>query len=179
MFEILSIMGLLIFIVAGIFASEMDSAMMSVATFVIGLITLEYGFGLGIWSMITGNFLVLIGFIILFVAVGAAYTALWRWPEYIRTNKDSIMEKYARWSRGLRPSDDNSFDSFLDSSDYTFNASQHKERLGVWVGMWPFSLFWELLRKPAIWLWNNVYASLGEMFQKIGRNTARKLHDKG
>lgn len=179
MLEILAFAGLAIFIVAGVFAAETDSALMSVATFVIGLITLEYGFGIGVWAMLTGNWLWAIGFVVLYIALGAAYTALWRWPEYIRNHKESILSKYTSWTRELKDTENNSFDAFMDSDAYRFKASLNKERLGTWSGMWPFSLGWELSRKPAIWLWNNVYASLGELFEKIGRNTARKLHDKG
>lgn len=87
------------------------------------------------------------------------------------------MDHYIRWSGGIIDAEDNSFDAFLDSDAYKYNAGQHKERLGTWVTMWVFSLFWELLRKPARWLWNTAYTSFARMFQNIGRNTARKLHN--
>jgi len=178
-FGLLALVGLALFVVAGIFSAEMDSALMATATFVIGIITLEWGFQIGIWAMIVSNPLWAVGLVILYVASGAAYTAIWRWPEYIRKNKTEIMDRYHRWARGLDSNEDNSFDAFLDSDEYRFNAWNHKERLGTWVGMWPFSLFWELLRKPAIWVWNTAYASLGNAFQTIGRRTARKLYEKG
>lgn len=176
-FEILGYVGLVVFIGAGVFAAEMDSAIMAGATFIIGLITLEYGFGFGLWPMIVGNPLWIIGFVILYVAAGALYTALWRWPEYIRKNESDIMDNFTRWANGRKDTQNNSFDAFLDSEKYYYNASQHKERLGTWVGMWPFSFFWEVLRKPAIWIWKISYASLSSLFESIGRRTARKLHD--
>jgi len=178
-FGLLAMMGALIFVIGGIVASEMDSAIMSVATFVIGLLTLQYGFGFGIWAMISSNPLWAFGFILLYVAAGAAYTALWRWPEFIRNNNAELMRDYSDWANRLEDSEDNSFDAFLDSDSYRFNAWQHKERLGTWVGMWPFSAAWELSRKPAIWIWNTAYASLGNLFQNVGRRTARNIHDRG
>jgi hypothetical protein len=89
------------------------------------------------------------------------------------------MRDYTGWAGDRYNTQDNSFDAFLNSHAYKFNASAHKERLGTWVGMWPFSMTWELARKPAIWVWNTSYKSLGELFQRISHRTARKLHDKG
>lgn len=178
-FGLMALGGLFLFVIAGIVSAEMDSAIMASATFVIGLLTLNYGFGISVLAVIATNPLWLIGAIVLYVALGSLYTAVWRWPEYIRKHRDSVMKEYTRWAKNLNETEDNSFDAFLDSDSYEYNASQHKERLGTWVGMWPFSLFWELLRKPAIWVWKTAYASLGELFQKIGRNTARKMHNKG
>lgn len=171
--------GLLLFIVAGVVAAETDSALASGVTFILGLLVLNYGFNISVLSVLAANPLWIVGYIILYIGAGALYTALWRWPEYIRKNKEKILDIYSRWAAKKGGAEDNSFEAFMDSSDYRFNASQHKERLGTWVGMWPFSLFWELLRKPASWIWNTAYKSLGTLFQRIGRNTARKLHDKG
>lgn len=178
-FGLLALGGLALFVVAGIVSAEMDSALMATATFLIGLITLNYGFGISVFAVMAANPLWILGAIVLYVGIGALYTAVWRWPEYIRKNKAAIMKEYARWARDRRDDQDNSFDAFLDSDSYDYNASQHKERLGTWVGMWPFSLFWELLRKPAIWVWKTSYRSLGELFQRIGRSTARKMHNRG
>lgn len=181
MFELgfMAIIGIALFVVAGIFAAEMDSALMSVATFVIGLLALNYVFEISVFATFIANPLWIVGAVVLYVAAGAAYTALWRWPEFIRKNKDHIMRDYADWAKNRDDNKDNSFDAFLNSYQYKFNASEHKERLGTWVGMWPFSMTWELARKPAIWVWNTSYKSLGELFQRIGQRTARKLHDKG
>lgn len=177
-FGIWAILGLIIFVAAGIFSAEMDSAVMSFATFVIGLLLLEFGFKVAIWAAFVANPLLLIAAIVVYVCLGAAYTAIWRWPEYIRHNKDDVMEQYNFWAGRRKDNENTSFDTYLDSDNYKYNAWEHKERLGTWVGMWPFSLGWELARKPAIWIWNIMYNSLGKMFQSIGRNTARKLHDK-
>mgnify|MGYP000025694606 CR=1 FL=1 len=177
-FGVLALIGLLVFISAGILSAEMDSALMSVATFIIGLLVLQFGFGVSVWAAFVANPLVAIGAVILYVAIGAAYTAVWKWPDFIRKNKDKIMRQYNDWARHQNDNEDNSFEAFLDSSYYEFDASDHKERLGTWTGMWPFSFIWDMSRRPAIWLWGKLYKSLGDLFQNIGKRTARKLHDR-
>lgn len=133
-FGLMALGGLVLFVIAGIIAAEMDSAIASVVTFVIGILTLNYGFGISILSVFAANPLWIVGAIILYVGVGALYTALWRWPEYIRKNRDRIMSRYNEWARNRKETQDNSFDAFLDSDKYEYNASDHKERLGTWVG---------------------------------------------
>ncbi|SRR6056297_298992 len=177
-FGLLALAGLGVFVAAGIIAAEMDSALMSVATFVIGLITLSWGFGVPIWATFTANPLMIVGAIIIYIAVGAAYTAVWKWPDFIRKNREIILREYNDWAH-KNQNGDNSFEAYLESSNYEYNAYQHKERLGTWVGMWPFSFVWDVSRRPAIWLWNVTYTSLGEAFQNIGKRTARKIHERG
>jgi hypothetical protein len=177
-FGLIALAGIIIMIVAGIFAAEMDSGFIAAATFVIGLLTLEFGFGIGVWAMISGNFLWFFAFALLYAALSSAFVGFWRWPEYIRNNHDRIMNAYMEWSRTRKNTQDNSFDAFMDSDSYKFKVRMHKERIGTWAAMWPWSLAWELSRKPAIWIWNTMYTSLGEALEKIGRNTARKIHDK-
>lgn len=178
-FGLLAFAGLLLFIVAGVFSAEMDSALMATATFVIGIITLEWGFGVGVWALVVSNPIWAVVLVLGYVILGAVYTLLWRWPEYIREHKDEIMDRYNRWARNQGSNEDSSYQGFLETDEYRFNAWQHKERLMTWIGMWPFSFFWEMLRKPAIWVGKTVYNSFGNAFQSIGRRTAMKIHDKG
>lgn len=174
-----AVAGLMFFVVGGVIAAEMDSAFAAVATFVIGLVTLKYGFGIPIFASFAANPFLIIAAIMSYIAAGALFTGVWRWPEFIRENDESILKDYTEWSKDVDDSKDNSFEAFLDSPSYMYNAWQHKERLGTWVGMWPFSLGWELARKPAIWIWNTSYHSLGDVFQRIGKRAARKIHNKG
>lgn len=174
----LGIIGLLSFIAAGIFSAEMDSAFMAFGTIVVGLLTLQYGFGIAVWAAIIANPLLIVAAFFLNIMAGGVYTAVWRWPEFIRNNKQHILSSYDLWVDAQNASEPNSFDTYLESGRYTYNASSHKERLATWVFMWMFSLVWELSRKPVIWLAKTVYAGFGGMFQKIGLNTARKLHNK-
>lgn len=170
--------GMLAFVALGIFSAENDSALLSTATFVGGIALLEFGFEISIMAAFAANPLLILGSILTYVVIGAIYTALWRWPEFIRKNRTEIMSDYNEWAKHVPSDQDNSFDKFLESYKYKFNAGDHKGRLGTWVGLWPFSMFWELARKPAIWAWDNAYRSLGNLFQRISHNTARKIHDK-
>ncbi len=169
--------GLIVFIVAGIISAEMDSAFAALVTLVIGAVIVEWGMGISLISVLLSNPLWIFMGLVLFAAAGGLYTVVWRWPEFIRKNKDTIMSSYTRWAGDRKSGQDNSFDAYLDSSDYDFNASAHAERLTTWVILWPFSLTWELARKPAFWLGKTVYYSLGNTLQRVGRSTARKLHD--
>lgn len=177
-FGILALIGAVVFVGAGILSAEMDSAIMSVATFIIGLIVLQWGFGVSVWASFIANPLLAIGAVIFYIAIGTAYTAVWKWPDFIRKNKNNIMRAYNDWARTLKDNEDNSFEAFLNTSYYEYNASDHKERLATWTGMWPFSFIWDMSRRPAIWLWNQLYKNLGNIFENIGKKTARKLHDR-
>jgi len=178
-YGILAFAGLAIFITAGVLSIETDSMLMSVATIIIGALTLQFGFNIAIWSFVAANFILLMSLLFLYAGVGAVYTAIWRWPEYIRMNKVHVMHNYTTWSR-LRPKtgSDNSFDTFLNSDAYEFNAGSHKERLANWVIMWPFSMSWEIARKPTKWIYKTLFSVLGDMFQSISHRTARNIHNK-
>jgi hypothetical protein len=173
------VLGLIVFVVAGIVSAEMDSAFAALVTMVIGAVILEYGMGIGMWAALVAHWPWIFAGMVLYVAVGGLYTVVWRWPEFIRKHKSDITSAYARWASNLKTGSNNSFDAFLDSKEYDFNARDHAERLTTWVVLWPFSLIWELARKPAFWLGKTVYHSLGNTLQRVGRNTARKIHNSG
>jgi hypothetical protein len=177
MFELIGILGVLAFVAAGIFSAEMDNVFLAFATFIIGLVTLQYGFGIAVWASIAANPLLLLGLFVINIMAGAVYTAVWRWPEYIRNNKKHILTSYDQWVADRGTTESNSFDTYLASVYYNYNAHSHKERLVTWIFMWSFSLVWELSRKPTVWMWKTTYACFGNMFQKIGLSAARKLHD--
>jgi len=176
-FGFIEIIAVILFLIAGFISAEVDSAFASAFTFIGGFALLEFVLKISVFSVIAANPLWAVGMLVFYVGIGAAYTGIWRWPEFIRKNQEKIMSAYQQWSMQRGSNQDNSFDAFLESSAYDFNASDHKERLGTWVGLWPFSLTWEVSRKPAIWVWNNAYKSLGRVFQRISHNTARKIHD--
>lgn len=75
---ILGILGLALFVVAGVFAAEMDSAWMALATVIIGIMVLEYGLGIAIFASFPANILWIFAILILNTAAGGAYTAIWR-----------------------------------------------------------------------------------------------------
>lgn len=172
-----AIFALFIF-VAGIVSAEYDSFFGGTATFIVGLLGADIIFGYSVIAAIISNPLIILLALALYVFVGSVYTGFWKWPDYIRSVSDLIDAKFNIWLN--KDKQNHSFDEFLESVEYSpFSAANNKERLAAWVLMWPFSLFWELLRKPAIWLFNTSYAMLGDMFESIGKRTAKAVYNKG
>ena len=169
----------LLFLTAGVFASEYDSFFGGTATFIVGLLSLDMLFGVPIFETIVNNPFSILLFLAIYIAAGSAYAGLWRWVRYIKQNSYAIDEGYVRWARDAskngEPAD---FDAYLESDDYRYKASRHKDKLACWVLMWPFGLLWDLMHRPARWLWNTVYNNLGVMFDRIGKQTARNIHGK-
>lgn len=170
--------GVILFIAVGIFSAELDSAWLSTATFIIGIVVLNFGFGIQIISAMLASPIVAAAVVIGYIAIGALITSVWSWPDYIRQQGSEINDSYAKWASKQKTVDDNSFDAYLDSDEYEFNAGDHKERLATFVGMWPFKMIWDLSRRPAIWLFNTSWSGLGTLFQNIGKRTARNVHSK-
>lgn len=166
----------LIILAAGIFSAEFDSFFGGTVTLSIGLLGADLIFGYPIFSALVANPLIAIVIVGLYVMIGSAYTGIWRWPEYLRGKSENIEHDFAQYRMDNKGG---SFDDFLESNRYNgYRASSNKERLSAWVLMWPFSLFWELARKPAKWAFNTVYATLGNMFENVGKNTAKKMHER-
>lgn len=171
----------LIVLIAGIASAEFDSFFGGTATLITGLIGADLMFGYPIFASIVANPLVILLYIALYVAAGSIYTGIWKWPDYIRGRSEHIEARYKEWSDSRSSNGTGkTFDEFLDSSSYQtyYAASNNKERLSAWVLMWPFSLTWELARKPAKWAFNNVYAMLGDVFERVGKSTAKRMHEK-
>ena len=114
--------GLVLFVAAGILAAETDSGWMSTATFIIGLVALEFGFGVPIWASILASPILIAVLVLGYMTIGAAVTGVWSWPDYIRSKGDTINKSYARWVDRRKDNQDNSFDAYLDSDEYEFNA---------------------------------------------------------
>lgn len=166
----------LVILIAGIASAEYDNFVGGTITFFVGLLGADFIFGYPIIASIMTNPLIIVLALALYVFVGSVYTGLWKWPDYIRGKETDIEHTFRNYKQNNLP--ESSFDDFIESDDYTsrFGASRNKQRLSAWVLMWPFSLFWELLRKPAIWVFNTSYAMLGDMFESVGKNTAKKMH---
>jgi len=174
-----ALLGIAAFVIAGVISAKIDSALAAALAFLIAIVTIEWALGISVLAIVYTNTLWFFVILVLYIAAGVIYTVFWRWPKYIRDRKDIIMKDYARWAALLARNENNSFDAFLDSDDYKFNAWQHKERLVSWVSMWPFSLGCELSHKPLSWIWNIAHGRIGNIFQRTSRRTARKLHEEG
>jgi hypothetical protein len=165
----------LIFMASGIFASRTESMIIGASLIVIGVGLTNFMFGVPIFESIMANpFNTLFGLLI-YVSIGALYTAFWRWPRYIKLQRYNIEDRFIRW----KSSNKGVFAEFLESYDYIqFTASRNKDRLASYVLMWPFSLTWELIQRPFIILHEIVYVYLGGAFDKIGKYYATKMHEK-
>jgi hypothetical protein len=173
-----AILGIIVVLVGGFVAAKMESAWVATFTVISGVLVADLAIGYPVLAMMGANPLLAIGIILGYAVVGFVYTGLWRWPEFIRENKSYLRRDYKQWAMKVADDTDNSFDAFLESDANKYKARNNKQRLGTYVGMWPFSLTGELLRKPAIWLWNTLYAGFGEIFDRIGKAVARKILSK-
>lgn len=176
---VVGVIALAVFIIAGIVSVENDSIVISLATLVIAALTATYWFKIPLWAMIVGNPLILVGMVLGYVAAGGLYTTLYRWPMFIKRNKEKIKSSHTQWAMNRKgQNQDDSLNAYLDSDSYGFNAWNHKERLSTWISMWPFALLWTLAHRPAIWFGKMVYHSMGNMLQAVSRRTATKILEK-
>lgn len=164
------------FIIAGgVIASEVENFTVAVSTFIIGLVGLQWFFSIPVWGSIVDNPFSLLLYLLIYTIVGAAYTILWRWPEYIRENSVRISYDYKEYI-ARNPAD--SKEDFLNSRYYAFSTSKHKQGIATWILAWPFSLFWELGRKPFKYAYNGIYTLIGDLLERVGRNVANKIISK-
>lgn len=169
----------LLVVASGIFSAEYDSFFAGTITFIVGLLGLDFMFGVPVFATIVSNPLAILLFLAIYIAAGSTYAGLWRWVRYIKEHSDQINRHYLSWAKSANKNGEpDTFDAYLESSDYAFKASLHKEKLASWVLLWPFGLLWDLMHRPARWVWNTVYNNLGTLFDKIGKQTARSIQRK-
>lgn len=175
--DIILIIFLLVVLAIGIVAAESDNWLFTTATIIATFTALDLFFGVAIWSTIVSNPLAILLFTFIYVAVGAAYTAIWRWPVALRDMADHIQDSYESYLEGHQG---HTKEDFMASYSYNkYTASYNKSSLANWVLAWPLSLTWELARKPAIWVWNTTYEVLGNLFERVGKRvTMGILKDK-
>ena len=175
--DIIFIIFLLVVLAVGIIAAESDNWLFTTATVISTFVALELFFSVAIWATIVSNPLSILLFTFIYVAVGAAYTAIWRWPVALRDSAASIQDSYDSYLAGHQG---HTKEDFMNSYAYNkYTASYNKASLANWVLAWPLSLTWELARKPAIWVWNTTYEVLGKLFERVGKRvSANILKDK-
>lgn len=178
----LGLFGLVV--LAGIlWANSVDSFILGCAVIFISLIVAQFWFAIPVWATIAANPFMILIYGLLYGAIGAVYTALWRLPNFIKKNSDNIQNDYKSWkqdrlswnSKAHNETKDTSFETFLNSDYYNYSVKQNKDRVASWVLLWPTSLTWELIHKPFVFLWDNVYYGLGKVFEKINHDQAKKI----
>lgn len=170
----------IIFVACGTFTATIGNMFWSIVVLAAGAGVLQFLAGIAILPILIANPLLIVAVVGGYIAIGAAYTGMWRWPSYLRRHSGYIKSEFTRWSEAREKqlagkTKAEAFEIFLDSDFYaTWHPSRNKERLSTWVLMWPFAMGWELSHKPLIWIFETVYYTLGDMFVAIGKNTARK-----
>lgn len=171
--EILTIMAAIIVYIAGIAASEIDSAYMAIATFVLLFVFLYTVLEVPVFALIVANPLISVGIVTCYLVIGTLYTRFWKWPKFIKKNRNTIKKHYDDWVSDQDDDKDKSFNAFLNSQNYIFHANNHFERILAWILVWPVSFSLELFRNPIVWLFRNVCRNVGGFLESASRNTAR------
>lgn len=166
---------MLLFLVCGIVASEVGNFALGTAIFASGLTALDWFFKVPVWDSIVANPLLLVFYLLVYTAVGSVFTLLWLWPEYLRDNSQAIRDSYARYLKGK---DRNDPDTFFASDYYGFKVVKHKQQIATWILTWPFSLVWELARKPIKYAYQFIYTMLGDAFEVIGQRISSRIINK-
>ena len=166
-----------IFITCEIISAEIENFSIGTATFIVGLVGLQWLFHVPVWESIVANPLSVLLYVALYTIAGSVYTLLWRWPEFIRENASKIEHEYQRFVE-KHPTLYSPKDEFFSSNYYDFKASKHTHRFATWMLTWPFSMAWELARKPAKYIFTAVYNLLGDAFEKVGRSVTNRILNK-
>lgn len=183
MFEMMALAGgfwfflfMVAVLVGGVIVSEMDSFFAGTVTFVLTLAGLQM-FGYPILASILGNPIFLLIFLGIYVAAGSAYAVFYRYPRFLKKNDTHIKDRYKQYLRSQSLVDnDEAFDAFVDSPDYSkYRPGNNKDAIANWVLMWPWALFWDLLHRPIIWAYDNMYVGIGAALERVGKSVTRKI----
>ena len=184
MFEFFALLGgfwFFMFVIAvvciGIIATEVGSSLLGTVTFVLALLGMEYLFDIPIFDTVLDNPLVLVGLFLVYTIVGSIYTLLWRWPEFLRENKNDILDAY-EYKRKQSKTEPFTFEDYVTSYDYKYSAKRFVDPIIAWIVTWPFSLVWELARKPVKFVSSQAYQLTSTAFEKIGMRTVKGILEK-
>lgn len=175
MFETLALIGgfwffcFIIFIVGlGIVAESFDSPLGAVATFIITLMGLQFLFGFSVWSSIVANPLVLVLALAIYIVIGLCYAVIYKYSNFLKKNEDDIKSEWIAFSNQY--DDPVTKEDFMNSSYYLkYTPSQNADRIAAWVALWPWGLLWDVISKPTIWLYNNIYSLAGKLLDSVGK----------
>lgn len=184
MFEFFALLGgfwffvfVMAFLVVGIVSAEVGSSVLGTFTFLLGLLGLEFLFGVPVIDTVIDNPATLVVLFIVYAVVGALYTLLWRWPEFLREHNQDIVDGYNH-KRRQYPDGEYTYKDYVTSYDYKYSASRHADPIIAWMVTWPFSLVWELARKPVKFVSTQVYNLTKDAFEKIGVSTVKGIIEK-
>lgn len=153
-----------------------ENLIFSVVSFVGFTVFLNYLSDFKLAAALAAHVSLIIPLIIAFLAIGVAYTLLWRWPSYIRECAPAISDKFEQAYKERTPEN---FDKFLNSRDYIywFGPGNNKERLATWVFFWPFAMLTELSYKPFRFVWELIYNNIVKALVTIGNIIAKRSYN--
>ena len=166
------ILFLIVWLGSLIISSENDSAILAYCVLVVGATISEFIFHIPIWATIVSNPMLILGFIVIYLAIGVLYAAKWELPSFLNKNKDRILSEYSSFksntfNTGKNPQKELTEEDFIESRYNTFKISENKDRILSWITLWPFKILWDLSHKPFIWVWNKIYYLTSTMFNEI------------
>lgn len=121
-----------------------------------------------------------------YVVVGMIFSMFIRWPIYLKGLLNKLTAAKAGFLKQnkiekIEPSDKNVFESWIDivhdlgyqsglsvASDGKIVPPQYhnnKARLAVWAILWPWNALWLIVRKPIIWIFDELLSL--EVFRRI------------
>lgn len=182
-------------LVVGVVIAETGAFYGGGVLIVAGILFAQYVLHISVWAFLWANPLLILGYAILYVGLGGAYTAVWKWPDYLRSNSEEIKADFERAQDTKRfaferdkakPTPEGvekptkvvliTIEEFMDSSGYDkYRAKNNKALLATWTQMWIFALAWDLTHRPFIWIYEVVYDSFGRIFDIVGKRTTRNI----
>lgn len=168
---------MVVVIISSIVCAEFESFFFSALVIGAAVVTAHFFFDIPVIQYVLENPMLMIPGLLGYLIVGSLYTILWRWPNWIENRQDSIQRSYNRYCIEYNLEKTSaSLAEFIQSTEYKthYGPAQNKESISVWVMMWPFVLFWELLHKPITWLWEVTYKAISSSLVSVGNRTASK-----
>jgi len=168
---ILTFAGIIIFGLL-VFCAETERMWTGLAAFVVSVIALDYLTEPSLWTWITSHPLHLPAYIVVYLGLGALYTAAWKWRLYCNENADP--KELARYLANHQDQNDAENLFYKDRELFSLHPKNHYYRLTNWMLFWVFSLFWALLHDPITWLARTMYDLMGGIFLKIAVSASRR-----
>lgn len=165
---------ILIWIISGIAADNLGSAVLGFITPIAAVLLLNYVADVPVIASLYTNTTEWVIGAIAYVVVGVLYAAFWSWPKFLRKNKAGVLDAKKAWSKSTYATQP--LESYHGYQKFT--AKQNKERITTWAATWPYSLTWEIIRVPTVHLWDAVYKMTTSLFDSIGKRTIDKLIEK-
>lgn len=133
---------------------------------------------------------------ILYLGAGCLYTVYRHWPRFLDSSKNTIVrhyknineniknnnelladkeaneasnpEKYNTYTyKHLEKMESVTYDDYINSSEFAYNASDHKNMLSNAILMWVFIALWDFIESPLKWIKEKCYTLIVKALNKI------------